>query len=124
MPITTRYEVQVYIPAWSSTNEGNRTHAARYEIWANGSNIRTVVVDQHRVGYYTENSGQITYSGKWVSLGRYSFNKNSNSYVRVADSTFGVCTQVNESNNNCDGYYSETPSTKKILVDAMRAYAN
>ncbi|NJN98768.1 MAG: peptidoglycan DD-metalloendopeptidase family protein [Anaerolineales bacterium] len=125
VPISTRYEPQVYIPAWTSTTEGNRTHAARYEIWSNGSHIRTVIVDQHRVGYFTDrDTGAITYSGQWISLGRYFFPSGTNSYVRVTDSTFGICNQVDDTNNNCSSYYSETTGTKRILVDAMQAYAN
>lgn len=112
VPITTRYEVHVYIPAWTTTS---RTHAARYEIVANGVLVRTVVVDQHKVG-----------TGQWINLGQYSFNQNSNSYIRLTDSTYGICENVNVTTGSitCPPYYVEQNSTRIILVDAMRAYAN
>lgn len=112
VPITTRYEAQAFIPNYDMTN---LTHAARYEIYSNGTLVRTVIVDQHDV------QPTSSPSGRWISLGRYSFPQGTNSYVRVTDSTFGVCN--NAYTTNCQ-LYTEPSNTKKIIVDAVRFYAN
>jgi len=92
------YEVQVYIP-----NNYATTHAARYSVrHANGT--QTVIVDQHD----TYGSG----GGRWVSLGRYSFNTTSG-YVEVSDAAY------------IPGNYTEPAScTYKIGVDAVRWIKN
>ncbi|GEM_PF-2834496 len=115
VPIMTEYEIQVYIPSWEPTN---RTNAARYEI-KHAYGTKVVIVDQHRVGYKNVNN-TITYAPQWVSLGHYFFNKGSSNYVRVTDSTYGVCNKWSQ----CSPFYDEGNGAKKLLVDAMRAYAN
>jgi murein DD-endopeptidase MepM/ murein hydrolase activator NlpD len=92
VPIRTTYEVQAYIPAYPVNNELARTHAASYEIYNNGQRIRTVTVDQHRVGIRFDENGNISgRNSQWVSLGRYEFNAGSNSYVWLTNAAQFVC---------------------------------
>lgn len=112
VPITTQYEAQVFIPNYDL---GNLTHAARYEIYSNGSRVRTVIVDQHDI------QPDSSLGGRWISLGRYPFPQGTNSYVRLTDSTFSVCNSAYST--NCQTY-TEPSNTKKIIVDAIRFYAN
>lgn len=93
LPSTGQYEVEVYLT--TSSNPGNRTHAARYEIY-HQSGSEVVVVDQHAIS-----------SNTWVSLGRYNFTSGTNGFVLVSDAAY-------ISNNHTD------PTNRAVVADAVR----
>lgn len=107
VPIRTQYELQVFIPNW---DRNNLTHAARYTIYKNNRLVRVVRVDQHES------------AGKWISLGRLEFKAGLSSYLHISDNTSGVY-ELDENNGYTTIPYKEG-SSRKVLVDAMRAYAN